>query len=39
MPINDEINKEFGVYRTVRSGAEIAIREGSTFPIFRTIPN
>jgi len=39
MPINGEINKEFGVYRTVRCGAEIVIREGSTFPTVRTIPN
>jgi len=39
MPINDEINKEFGVYRTVRCGAEMVISEGSSFPIVRTVPN
>jgi len=32
MPQNGEINKKFGVYRTVCCGREIVLREGSVFP-------
>ncbi len=32
MPINGQINMEFGVYRSVCCGAEIVIAEGVEFP-------
>ena len=32
MPQNGEVNKAFGVYKSVCCGAEIVITEGSTFP-------
>ena len=32
MPQNGEINRDFGVYKTVCCGAEIVINVGSTFP-------
>ena len=32
MPINGQISKEFGVYRSVCCGAEIVIAEGVEFP-------
>ena len=32
MPENGEINRKFGVYKTVCCGAEIVIREGTAFP-------
>ena len=32
MPNNGEINRKFGVYKTVCCGREIIIREGATFP-------
>ena len=32
MPRNGEINKTFGVYRSLCCGREIVIREGAMFP-------
>ena len=32
MPVNGQINTEFGVYRSVCCGAEIVIAEGVEFP-------
>ena len=32
MPQNGEINKKFGVYKSVCCGSEIVLREGSAFP-------
>jgi hypothetical protein len=32
MPQNGEMNKKFGVYKSVCCGSEIVIREGTEFP-------
>ena len=38
MPQNGEINKQFGVYKSLCCGTEIMVREGAVFPDCKNHP-